>query len=80
MRKYVPRSLALLLLASATARVGVISILWTLDFSFVPSDQTAVVSGAPGGGQVALQNFETNHEISHRVKDKVEVPIDAVAV
>ncbi|OJX02524.1 MAG: hypothetical protein BGO72_02200 [Burkholderiales bacterium 70-64] len=46
-----------------------------MDFSFVPSDQTAVVSGAPGGGRVALQNFEANHEISYRIKDKVEAPI-----
>lgn len=75
MRKHVPCAFLLLLLASATARAGVITIPWTLDFSFVPDDQTRVASWAPGGGVVALQNFEVNHEISHTIRDKVEAPI-----
>lgn len=75
MRRHVPRSLALLWLAGASAHAGVVNIPWTLDFSFTPADRTAAVAGAPGGGQVALQHFATDHEISHRVRGKVEAPV-----
>lgn len=62
----------LAVLLAGTARASVVSIPWTLDFTFSPSAETSVVETYPGVSSLNLANFGTDHEVTTRIKAKAK--------
>lgn len=48
---------------------------WSLNFTPVRGNQTGVISSGLHSGNIALQPFETQHQIQTRVEGKAEVPV-----
>lgn len=64
---------SLTLAAGPATAAASITIPWNLNFTLVRGNQTGV-SGVHSG-DIALQPFETQHQIRTRVEGKVEVPV-----
>lgn len=66
---------SLTLAAGPATAAASITIPWNLNFTLVRGNQTGVTGSGVHSGDIALQPFETQHQIRTRVEGKVEVPV-----